>query len=87
MNTEKTGGSAFPTALNDNTVFRDNHKTYNDVDGMTLLDYFAAKFAAAEIGNNSSGIATSYDDKLNIAREAYGQAAAMLEIRKGYINQ
>ena len=72
MNTEKTGGAAFPTLT-------------GEVNGMTLLDYFAAKFAAAAMDYPSM---LSIEQRiLNTSHLAYKQAAAMIEERKKYINQ
>ena len=72
MSTEKTGGAAFPTLT-------------GEVNGMTLLDYFAAKFATAEMGYPST---LSLEQRiLNTSNLAYKKAAAMIEERKKYINQ
>lgn len=51
-------------------------------DGMTLLDYFAAKAMMAEM---NEGIPSKDTLRESVAKFAYMQAAAMLEARKEYI--
>ncbi len=70
---EKDGGPAFPV---------DGHVQITDVShsaylGMSLRDYFAAKFMAAQVGRYGLGKADN-----EMALLAYEQADAMLEARK-----
>ena len=67
MSQEKTGGAAFPT------------KT-GEVNGMTLLDYFAAKAMQGIMSFDPK-----YADPATKSQYAYNLAAAMLEARKNYI--
>lgn len=53
-------------------------------DGMTLLDYFAAKVMQSEIRTYENGLSEKYMDE--VAETSYMQAAAMLEARKKYID-
>ena len=83
MDTNKTGGAAFPH-YEHNYTNEKNVPYLQLVDsGMTLLDYFAAKFAAAEENYQST---LSLELRLkNTADLAYQKAAAMIEERKKYI--
>ena len=68
MTTEKDDPFAFPNAH------------YNDIYGMTLRDYFAAKaMQAAVAGQATSGETTLY---AVVSGFAYNMADAMLEARK-----
>ena len=68
MSTEKDDPFAFPNAH------------YNDIYGMTLRDYFAAKaMQAAVSGQATSGETTLY---AVVSGFAYDMADAMLEARK-----
>lgn len=68
MSTEKDDPFAFPNAH------------YNDIYGMTLRDYFAAKaMQAAVAGQATSGETTLY---AVVSGFAYDMADAMLEARK-----
>ena len=68
MSTEKDDPFAFPNAH------------YNDIYGMTLRDYFAAKaMQAAVAGQATSGETTLY---AVVSGFAYNMADAMLEARK-----
>jgi hypothetical protein len=69
MNKDKTGGAAFPT------------KT-GEVNGMTLLDYFAAKAMQGMVSSSKWPIM----DIPKTASDSYKQAAAMLQERSKYIN-
>ena len=86
MDTNKTGGAAFPIIQNKMTDTGFIY-TVSDADGMTLLDYFAAKFAAAEIANidAGNGIPTNEVRTNEVAKLSYKMAAAMIEERKKYI--
>ena len=79
MNTEKTGGAAFPIHPNKNYGFN------TDTDGMTLLDYFAAKSLPTILESIHSPYTVT--DMQVAARDSYRQAVAMIEERKKYINQ
>lgn len=72
MNTEKTGGAAFPIP---------NSNEY--IEGMTLLDYFAAKSIPTILESIHSPYTVT--DMQVAARDSYRQAAAMIEERKKYI--
>lgn len=80
MNTEKTGGLAFPNVYED--AFKE---TLVITDGMTLLDYFAAKSLPTILESIHSPYTVT--DMQVAARDSYRQAAAMIEERKKYINQ
>lgn len=79
MNTEKTGGSAFPTNVNGQL-----HHSCTE-NGMTLLDYFAAKAMQAVTATPHSF--SEVKDDATCAEFSYKLAAAMIEERKKYINQ
>lgn len=64
---------AYPNALADG-----NTSAWQD--GMTLLDYFAAKAMQGYCSRN--GMNPTWDDR---AKWAYQQAAAMMEERKKYL--
>jgi hypothetical protein len=83
MNTEKTGGAAFP--INTQITHSNGSTTIHIEDGMTLLDYFAAKAMPTILAS----MYRPYDDKdMKVAAmDSYKQAAAMIEERKKYINQ
>jgi hypothetical protein len=68
MSTQDNGGQAFPYQFNygDGTVYRE--------EGMTLLDYFAAKAMQAMIIPHDSTIH-------RVAEESYRLAAAMIQAR------
>lgn len=53
-------------------------------DGMTLLDYFAAKAMQGIITDRSTAVCGIYHSE-RIANDAYGIASAMIEARKNYI--
>lgn len=82
MNTEKTGGLAFPNVYED--AFKE---TLVITDGMTLLDYFAAKAMNGALSGDISNDALQDKDLIIIAETSYKLAAAMIEERKKYINQ
>lgn len=67
MTTSDNGGSAFPTTA------------LKRCDGMTLLDYFAAKAMAALIASNDEGAGDRIED---IPTYAYQIAEAMLKARE-----
>jgi len=90
MNTEKTGGAAFPETKCNTTHEGLLSETWTE-GGMTLLDYFAAKIAGGLMANGmstSEGTRPPYmrNDK-EIAEMSYSLSAAMIEERKKYINQ
>jgi hypothetical protein len=81
MNTEKTGGAAFPITKDagyQTTVVVEN--------GMTLLDYFAAKTMESALSLFGK-IPEHESGRELIAKQSYKMAAAMIEERKKYINQ
>lgn len=67
MNKENNGGPAFPEPVMDFSQYR----------GMTLRDYFAAKFMQGICANPDK----LYDDE-PLAKEAYEMADAMLRARE-----
>lgn len=71
MSTTNDGGPAFPQ--NDATVNR-----INNLDGMSLRDYFAARALVGMLANHDCG--GSFDA---FARDAYRYADAMLKARGG----
>lgn len=76
MDTDKTGGAAFPSA---------NH-THEKNLGMTILDYFAAKALEGALSAASgSSIVGDPSARPSVIRASYELAAAMLEERKKYI--
>jgi hypothetical protein len=87
MNTEKTGGAAFPRTKGIQDYA--NQSPMDDELGMTLLDYFAAKAMQGEISNENAGDGIPQKElgKLQLATQCYQMAAAMIEERKKYINQ
>lgn len=64
----ETGGPAFP-------IF-DSHRSQRIADGMTLRDFFAAKFMQGACANPDR----LYSDE-HLAKEAYEMADAMLKAR------
>ena len=66
MSNTNTGGPAFPVPVN----------AFNDMEGMTLRDYFAAKAMQGLL----AGKLTSTDLHL-IANDSYAMADAMLKAR------
>lgn len=74
MNTDKTGGPAFPRPFSADDV--DSDISYPAHTGMTLRDYFAAKAAQGLLANHEWNL----DDK-TAARMAYTVADAMLKAR------
>lgn len=82
MNNDKTGGAAFPTV---------DVETMKDEDGMTLLDYFAAKAMPeliATAGHSTYKFGVNDEDVCgDVAKAAYSLAAAMLQERKKYITE
>lgn len=91
MTQDKTGGAAFPK-LKSSYGNAQGSVDYTSANGMTLLDYFAAK-AMPEVlrqmrdehkGNDGTIAESSYP----VAAEySYKLAAAMIEERKKYTNQ
>ena len=65
MSNTNTGGPAFPVPVN----------AFNDMEGMTLRDYFAAKAMQSYVAHNK---AYDFDD---IAAMSYRTADAMLKAR------
>ena len=65
MSNTNTGGPAFPVPVN----------AFNDMEGMTLRDYFAAKSMQSYVAHNK---AYDFDD---IAAMSYRTADAMLKAR------
>ncbi|AVE42434.1 MULTISPECIES: hypothetical protein [Morganellaceae] len=65
--TDKTGGAAFPVPATE---------LHGTTAGMTLRDYFAAKFMQAAKSNPNCGY--DFDD---LAHDAYQMADAMLKAR------
>nr|WP_282555172.1 hypothetical protein [Providencia stuartii] len=68
--TDKTGGAAFPVPATE---------LHGTTAGMTLRDYFAAKFMQAAKSNPNCGY--DFDD---LAHDAYQMADAMLKARGWY---
>ena len=64
-----TGGPAFPNAH------------FNNVNGMTLRDYFAAKAMQAIISQRGDFADANYDSPVLIASASYMTADAMLKAR------
>ena len=85
---------AFPRPMSDNLDMANSSytdlKSAYEQDGMTLLDYFAAKAMAADVSTISNGL-NDVDDNFHvcqyegIATRAYVMAGFMLEARKKYI--
>jgi len=67
------GGSAFPLPLGSETV--------SGADGMTLLDYFAAKAMQGILANQGMIDNVTPESAKWVAREAYQVADAMLRAR------
>lgn len=84
MNTEKTGGAAFPK-LKDSYGNAQGSVTYQSSNGMTLLDYFAAKAMQGEISGREGEVPSEKYMQGNIAIYCYELAAAMLTERQKYI--
>lgn len=57
--------------------------TFNTTEGMTLLDYFAAKAMNTLVCDIGRHEAEAYE---RCAERSYGIASAMIEERKKYIN-
>lgn len=70
MTNEKTGGAAFPTVGSN---------------GMTMLDYFAAKAMYGILAGDISDDNPDEKDFKELSRQSYEIAAAMLEERKKYL--
>lgn len=94
MDTNKTGGAAFP--INTQQNHSDGSTTIHIEDGMTLLDYFAAKYIAKANQKPTSlyqwfrwafgySYKSSTPEFKKVSRYAYLQSAAMIEERKKYI--
>lgn len=76
MTTKETGGPAFPLANSHKEL---NATNWEDANGMTLRDYFAAK---AMLGIFASGAIYQSDSVERISKDAYELADAMIEARK-----
>jgi hypothetical protein len=85
MNTEKTGGAAFPETKCNTTHEGLLSETWTE-GGMTLLDYFAAKTMESALSLFGK-IPEHESGRELIAKQSYKMAAAMIEERKKYINQ
>ena len=70
MSTQQNGGQAFPVAGSEHNY---------PIEGMTLLDYFAAKALQGFIANKDRPMTFHPDDD---AAYAYAIAAAMLRARE-----
>jgi hypothetical protein len=80
--TKDTGGTAFPLPSH-TRKWDDAKKEYQQDEGMTLRDYFAAKALAAMIGkDNKDGANCGASGVGNLTAFAYEYADAMLEARK-----
>lgn len=71
-----TGGPAFPAPINSGRVRQDD----SHMNGMTLLDYFAAKAMHGTLAAMDSG-ERNYTPPETIAKNAYDLARAMLSAR------
>lgn len=80
MIVKNAGGPAFPRAACMGTGKADEYVQCEEQDGMSLLDYFAAK-AMGGLCSTGTGWARA-DDGPEIARRAYAIADAMLTERQ-----
>ena len=74
----KDGGSAFPTII----YKRETGDTYADlksIGGMTLRDYFAAAYIKGIYACPIDGVCGNF---LDVAKDAYASADAMLKARE-----
>lgn len=69
---KETGGPAFPVPSN----------VFNDMEGITTRDYFAAKAMQGLITSRHTDYENGYYDEERLASSAYQMADAMLEARK-----
>ena len=75
MSTIDDGGPAFPCA-----VFNADTDSYEDVSGISVRDYMAAKAMQAGLAFGASGAATD-EWFAEVARASYAAADAMLRAR------